>query len=62
MRNFDADALAEIEACRVSPNQMAQTVSMDVGSPEQVEKMMEEVVAKQGPVTVRGKAGSRTER
>lgn len=53
MPNFDTDALAEMEACRVSPEQLVQTVSVDVGSAEQVEKMMVAVVAKQGPVTVR---------
>lgn len=43
----------EIEACRVSPTQMVQTVSVDVGNPDEVEKAMSEAVSRQGTVQAR---------
>lgn len=45
----------EIGACRVSPGQMVQTVSVDVGDAEAVEKAMGEAVGKQGAVQARVK-------
>lgn len=43
----------EIKACRVSPTQMVQTVSVDVGNPDEVEKAMGEAVSRQGTVQAR---------
>lgn len=43
----------EIEACRVSPTQMVQTVSVDVGNPDEVEKAMSKAVSRQGAVQAR---------
>lgn len=45
--------MMEIEACRVLPGQMVQTISVDVGDAAAVEKAMGEAVAKQGSVQVR---------
>ena len=45
--------MMDIEACRVSPSQMVQTVSVDVGDFKAVEKATCEAVAKLGPVQVR---------
>lgn len=44
--------MMEIEACRVLPGQMVQTISVDVGDATAVEKAMDEAVAKQGAVQV----------
>lgn len=53
-----AVAMMEVEACRVLPGQMVQTISVDVGNAAAVEKAMGEAVAKQGAVQVwRGRAG-----
>lgn len=48
-----AAAMMEVEACRVLPGQMVQTISVDVGDAAAVEKAMSEAVAKQGAVQVR---------
>lgn len=53
--------MMEVEACRVLPGQMVQTISADVGDAAAVEKAMGEAVAKQGPVQVRGWVGEATE-
>lgn len=47
-----ADAMEEILACRVSSDQMAQAVSMDVGNPKEVEQVVAKAVSAQGPVQV----------
>lgn len=53
-----AVAMMEVEACRVLPGQMVQTISVDVGDAAAVEKAMREAVAKQGAVQVwRGRFG-----
>lgn len=46
-------AMMEAEACRVQPDQMLQTISVDVGDAAAVEKAMGEAVAKQGAVQAR---------
>lgn len=53
------DAAMEIEACRILPGQIVQTVSVDVGDADAVEKAMSEVVAKQGTVQVVRDSGDR---
>eukprot|EP00903_Cladosiphon_okamuranus_P009315 g8887.t1 len=45
-------AMLEVEACRVLPGQMMQTISVDVGDAAAVEKAMVEAVARQGAVHV----------
>ncbi|CAM9989484.1 unnamed protein product, partial [Scytosiphon promiscuus] len=45
-------AMKEVEACRVQPDQMLQTISVDVGDAAAVEKAMGEAVAKQGTAQV----------
>ena len=47
------DAMVEMEACRISPDQMIQSVSVDVGDPAAVEKVTADAIAKQGMVQVR---------
>lgn len=47
-----AVAMMEVEACRVLPGQMVQTISVDVGDAAAVEKAMGDAVAKQGAVQV----------
>lgn len=46
-------ALVEVEACRAQPDQMLQTISVDVGDASAVEKAMGEAVAQQGAVQAR---------
>jgi len=53
--------MMEVEACRVLPGQMVQTISVDVGDAAAVEKAMGEAVAKQGAVQVQGRMGEATE-
>ncbi|CAM9358961.1 unnamed protein product [Laminaria digitata] len=45
-------AMMDIKACRFSPSQMVQTVSVDVSDFKAVEKATSEAVAKQGPVQI----------
>lgn len=44
--------MMDIKACRVSPSQMVQTVSVDVADSKAVEEATAGAVAKQGPVQV----------
>lgn len=48
-----AEALKDILACRVSSDQMAQALSMDVGNAQQVEEVVSKAVSVQGPVQVK---------